>query len=263
MLQEFGIYAAIGIVAGTFAGLLGIGGGLVVVPALLFAFTSQGFTETLAMHLAIGTSLASICATSLASMHAHHTHKAVLWHHVATMIPGAFVGAIAGAMLAGLLPGAILRNIFGIFVFIAAAQIGFGSNPPAHRTFPGSLGANIASTIIGLISAFLGIGGGSMTVPFFMWCNIPVRQAVATAAAIGLPLAVSGTIGAAISGWGRMDSPPYASGFIYWPAFIGIILTSTIFAGLGAKLAHRLPTMLLRRIFAIFLCVIGTRLLWK
>ncbi|KOR33049.1 membrane protein, partial [Achromatium sp. WMS3] len=186
----FSIYLGIGITAGILAGLLGIGGGLVVVPALSFIFIAQGFAPSLAMHLAAGTSLASICVTSLASVKTHHKYEAVLWENVKIFTPGVVIGAMIGAMLSGSLPGDIVRILFSIFVFATAAQLGFGGSPAPERRFPSPRGATIAGTTIGGISAFLGVGGGSLIVPYLVWCNIPIRQAVGTSSACGLPLAV-------------------------------------------------------------------------
>ncbi|KOR29960.1 membrane protein [Achromatium sp. WMS1] len=257
----FAIYLGIGITAGILAGLLGIGGGLVVVPALSFVFATQGISQSAAMHLAAGTSLASICITSIASIKAHHNYKAVLWKNVKTFSPGIVIGAMAGAMISGALPGDVVRILFSMFVFAIAAQIWLGHHTATQHSFPGTKGATIAGTIIGGISAFLGIGGGSLIVPYLLWCNIPIRKAVGTSSACGLPLAIAGTVGFIISGWNVDNLPAYSIGFIYWPAFLGIVLSSTTFAKIGARLAHRMPTMVLRNVFIIFLCSVGLHLL--
>ena len=257
MLEAALIYLGIGIVAGVMAGLLGVGGGLVIVPALVIAFGILDIPESVLMHLAVGTSLATIVVTSIASIRAHHKRGAVRWADFCSLTPGIIVGALAGAAIAGWLPGDGLRMLFGLFALSVAAQMGFGLKPAPDRQLPGTLGMNSAGGLIGLVSAVVGIGGGSMTVPFLTWCNVPVRQAVATSAACGLPIAVAGAFGFVLTGWGKADLPDLSSGFVYWPAFAGIVATSMLFAGVGAKLAHTLPTDILKKVFALFLCGIG------
>lgn len=164
--------------------------------------------------------------------------------------------------MASFLSGQILRIIFSLFVFIAAAQIGIGlfKSTPSQQ-LPGIFAASFAGLIIGTLAALLGIGGGSIIVPYLIWHNVQIRQAIATSAACGLPPALASTLGYLISGLQVEGLPPYSSGFIYWPAFAGIVLTSTIFARFGVKLAHKLPVLVLRRIFALFLCIIGVHML--
>lgn len=261
MLEAALIYLGIGVVAGVLAGLLGVGGGLVIVPALVIAFGILEVPESVLMHLAVGTSLSTIVVTSIASIRAHHQRGAVRWADFRSLTPGIIVGALAGAAIAGWLPGDSLRTLFGLFALTVAAQMGFGLKPAPHRQLPGPLGMNGAGGLIGLVSAVVGIGGGSMTVPFLSWCNIPVRQAVATSAACGLPIAAAGAFGFVVTGWGKADLPDLSSGFVYWPAFAGIVATSMLFAGVGAKLAHTLPTGALKKVFALFLCGIGLHLL--
>lgn len=261
MLSAILIYLAIGVVAGILAGLLGVGGGLVIVPALAIAFIGIGMPDSVLMHAAVGTSLATIVITSLASIRAHHKHQAVRWGDFARLTPGIALGAFIGAAIAGWLPGDMLRLLFGLFALSVAAQMGFGLKPAPHRQLPGLAGMSAAGSIIGAISAIVGIGGGSMSVPFLTWCNVPVRQAVATSAACGLPIAIAGALGFVVTGWNTSDLPPYSSGYIYWPAFLGIVTTSMLFAGVGAKLAHTLPTLILKRFFALFLFCIGVYLL--
>lgn len=261
MLTALAIYLAIGVVAGLLAGLLGVGGGLVIVPALAIAFTLQGIPDSVLMHLAVGTSLATIVITSIASVRAHHRRGAVRWREFALLTPGILFGALAGAAIAGRLPGATLRTLFGLFALAAALQMGFGLKPSPRHRFPEPPGMSLVGSIIGAVSAVVGIGGGSMTVPFLVWCNVPVRQAVATSAACGLPIAVAGAAGFMLTGRGHADLPSYSSGFVHWPAFAGIVVTSMLFAGLGARLAHGLPTAILKRVFALFLTGVGLHLL--
>ncbi len=261
MIELLALYLGIGVVAGVMAGLLGVGGGLVIVPALIIGFSFTTIPEEVRMHLAVGTSLATIVITSMASIRAHHRRGAVLWPVFARLTPGILVGALAGSLLAGLMPGDLLRNLFGIFALLVALQMGLGLKPKPHRQLPGSLGLATAGGIIGMVSAVVGIGGGSMSVPFMSWCNVEVRKAVATSAAGGLPIALAGAAGFLWTGWGNPQLPDYSSGYVYWPAFVGIVATSTLFAGVGAHLAHNLPTQVLKRIFALFLLGIGLHLI--
>ncbi len=261
MLTAALLYLAVGVVTGILAGLLGVGGGLVIVPSLVFGFRLLEYPDHLIMHLAIGTSLASIIGTSLASIRAHHRRGAVRWPAVARLTPGILAGSLMGAAVAGNLPGTGLRSLFGLFALGVAAQLALDLKPSAHSELPGWPGMTLAGTSIGLISALVGIGGGSMTVPFLAWNRVSMREAVATSAACGLPIALAGALGYWISGAGQTDLPAYSSGYIHWPACLGILATSTLFAGYGAHLAHRLPTATLKRVFALLLAGIGLHLL--
>jgi hypothetical protein len=261
MLSAVAIYLGIGVVAGVMAGLLGVGGGLVIVPTLAFAYGFQGIPPELRMHLAVGTSLATIVVTSIASVRAHHRRGAVRWSEFARLTPGIVLGALAGSVVAGHLPGDTLRLLFGLFALGVAVQMGLGLRPAPQRQLPGSLGMFAAGGVIGSLSAVVGIGGGSLTVPFLSWCNVAVREAVATSAACGLPIAVAGAAGFVATGWGHPGLPALASGYVYWPAFAGVVATSMLFAGVGARLAHSLPTTALKRVFALFLFGIGCYLL--
>lgn len=261
MYQTLVAFLGIGMIVGILAGLLGVGGGLVIVPVLLAAFMAQAVPQSVAVHLAAGTSLATICITSFASMHAHHRHGVVRWSEVIALTPGLILGAVGGAMLAKRLPGEMLRILFGLFVLSVAVQMGFGLRPSPHRQLPGSFGIYLVGALIGMVSALVGIGGGSLTVPFLTRCNVPVREAVGTSAACGLPIALAGAMGFMVSGWEVTGLPPYSTGFVYWPAFAGIVVTSIAFVGVGAQWAHRLPARLLQRLFALFLCGVGLLLL--
>ncbi|KHD05012.1 membrane protein [Candidatus Thiomargarita nelsonii] len=243
----------VGVIAGTLAGLLGVGGGIIIVPSLVWIFHNQ---LPALMHIAIGTSLATIVITSISSIIAHH--RAVLWSIVWQLSPGIIVGAFVGAIIANALPTEILRKFFAIFILLVSAQLALLPPPASHRQLPGKLGLSITGTVIGKMSALVGIGGGSLTVPFLVWCNIPIRNAVATSAACGFPIAVSGMIGFIVTGW--HISGPWMSGYIYWPAFIAITPATLLFAPLGAKLAHTLPANSLKKLFAVFLAGVGVNM---
>ncbi len=253
-------YLVIGAFAGTAAGLLGIGGGLIVVPFLAWTFEMQGFPPEFRMQLAVGTSLATIVVTSVSSVVAHHRRHGVLWPVFARLLPGVMLGALFGAVVADALPGRGLRLFFGVFVLLAAAQIGFSLRPGPHRALPGPWSLASIGGLIGAVSALVGIGGGTMTVPFLVWCQVQVRQAVGTSSAVGLPIAVAGAAGFVITGASQINQA-WSLGYVYLPAFAGIVTTSVVFAAVGAKLAHRLPTRILRRVFAVFLAVVGLSML--
>ncbi len=260
-MEALTAYLLLGAFAGVTAGLLGVGGGLVIVPALLWTFQAQGLPAGNLMQLAVGTSLATITVTSVSSLLAHHRRQGVLWPVFSRLTVGVLAGAFLGAFVADAVPSDGLRAFFGVFVLLVAVQMGFGITPGPHRELPRSTGLIGAGTGIGTVSALVGIGGGSMTVPFLVWCNVPVRQAVGTSAAVGLPIAVAGAGGFVIAGLGQ-STVPWTAGYVYLPAVAGIVVTSAAFAPLGARLAHRLPTRVLKRIFAIFLALVGVKMLF-
>jgi uncharacterized membrane protein YfcA len=248
--------------AGVIAGLLGLGGGIVIVPALLYLFILQGMPAEIHMHMAVATSLATIVFTSVSSTWAHHRRQAVLWPSVIALSPGIVLGCIGGALIAHHLPSNTLRTTFGIFEILVGIQIAFGFRPHAHIKLPGPGGMFAAGSGIGALSTLLGIGGGTLTVPFLLWCNVNIRNAVATSSACGLPIAVVGTGALIFAGSAYQDLPSGTTGYVYWPAAVVIILGSVCTAPLGARLAHVLPVVLLKRIFAVVIAAIGLRMLW-
>ncbi len=261
LLSVFSIYLLLGAFAGTLAGLFGIGGGLIIVPVLIFSFGLQGFSPEIAAHMAVGTSLATIVFTSMSSIRTHHIHGAIRWDVFRPMALGIVVGAVTGAWTAALLSGAALELIIGLFVILVGIKMLFDVNPSPGRDIPGKPGLGAAGAGIGWASAIFGIGGGTLTVPYLSWCNVRMQQAVGTSAACGLPIAVAGALGNAWTGWQEPVLPEYSLGFIYVPALIGIILTSVRFARVGANLAHRLNAKVLKRVFAILLLLVGLRFL--
>ncbi len=255
-------YVLLGAVAGILAGLLGVGGGIVIVPALYFLFHLQGFPEPLVMHLAVGSSLMTVIFTSISSTLAHHRRGAVLWPAALWLAPGIVIGALLGAGLADLLPEATLRRAFAVFEFYVALQMLLGLKPKPSRNLPGPPMLGLIGGGIGTLSSMLGIGGGTLTVPFLIWCNIHIRNAVATSAACGLPIAVAGASGFLLTGWGRPQLPAWSSGYIYWPAVLGVVSSSALFAPLGARIAHAIPVDTLKRVFAAVLMIVGGRMLY-
>ena len=250
-------YLLLGALAGVSAGLLGIGGGLIIVPALLAIWQQGGLDSPWLVQMAIATSLASIVFTSVSSVYAHHRRGAVLWPQVARLAPGILLGAGLGAWSAAGLPGAWLKAAFGVFELLVAAQMAFRLRPRPQRGLPGGLGMGAVGVLIGWLSALLGIGGGTLTVPFLSWCNVTMQKAVATSAACGLPIAVAGSLAYVVAGWGVQGLPPGALGFVQLPALLGVVAASVLFAPLGAWLAHRLSAPTLKRVFALFLALLG------
>ncbi len=260
-MMEWLVYGGLGAFAGTLAGLFGVGGGLVIVPVLVLLFAGAGIAPEVIVHLAVGTSLATIVFTSLSSVYAHHRRGAVRWELVLQLAPGIVVGAWLGAVVADFLPGHNLRIVFGVFELLVALQMGVNLRASPEHRLPARTGMGLAGAVIGFVSAVVGIGGGTMTVPYLQWCSVAMRHAVATSAACGLPIALAGATGFLFSGWSNEALPPYSSGYIYWPAFGGIVLFSVLFAPLGARLAHKLPAAQLKRFFALFLALLGIRML--
>jgi len=250
--------------AGVMAGLLGIGGGALIVPVLVFVFEAHHVNPDIIMQVALGTSMATIVFTALSSVLAHHRRSAVIWPIFFKITPGIVIGSLAGAAIVHMLPGRTLRIMFVVFMFIIAIQMGRGTMATAahRREFPGTPVTSGVGVVIGMLSAFFGIGGGSMSVPFMTWNGIPARQAVATSSAIGFPIALSAAIGFIIAGWNAPGLPPWSLGYVALPAFAGIVVASTAAAPFGARLAHRLSDVTLRRIFALFVTILGARMLW-
>lgn len=254
-------YLAIGLAVGFLAGLLGIGGGMVMVPMLVFVFTAKGFPVEHMMHLALATALATIVFTSLSSVRAHHRHGGVDWAVARTMAPGILAGSLVAALAAGFIPTRPLAIFFTGFMFYAAAQMFVEIKPRAGRQLPGRAGLFAAGAGIGAISSVLAAGGAFLSIPFLAWCNLPLKRAIGTAAANGFPIAVAGTIGYVLQGSRVPDLPQWSLGYVYLPALALIVAASMPMAPLGARLAHRLPVKRLRVVFALMLFALGLRML--
>lgn len=256
-------YLLTGAIAGFFAGLLGVGGGVIVVPILTVLFTSQGFPAREVLHLALGTSMATILFTSMSSLRAHHAHKAVLWPVVRDLTPGILLGTLLGAQLAGRISSQALSIFFVSFMILVAIQMIANLRPKPSRSLPGRGGLGLTGALIGGVASLAAMGGGALTVPYLIWCNVRPHWAIGTSAAVGLPIAIGGTLGYIWNGWGHADLPTGSLGFVYLPALGIILLASVLTAQLGAKLAHRLPIKILKRIFAGLLLVLSTKMLWS
>ncbi|WP_295445704.1 sulfite exporter TauE/SafE family protein [uncultured Thiodictyon sp.] len=249
-----------GVLSGLLAGLFGVGGGTIMVPALIFLFGHLGIGGDWVPQLAIGTSLATIIGTGAASALAHHRRGAVRWDLVAGLAPGIVFGTWGAAVVAGWLPGLWLKRLFAGFLTYVGVRILVPGRAVAHRPMPGRAGLWAVGGGIGALSALVGIGGGTLTVPFLARCGLDLRHAVGTSAACGLPIAIAGAIGYMVVGWGRAGLPAASTGFVYWPAVVLMLLASMPAAPLGARLAHTLPVDLLKRAFGVFLLLIAARL---
>jgi len=254
-------YVGVGLVAGVLAGLLGVGGGLVIVPMVVFWLTRQGIPHELIMHLALGTSMASIMFTSVSSFYAHHRRGAVRWVVVSRIVPGIFVGTFLGSCVAARMSTDLLKAFFVVFLYFVAAQMLSDRKPKPSRELPGRLGMFGVGNVIGGVSSLVGIGGGTLSVPFMMWSNLAVHEAIGTSAAIGFPIAIAGTVGYIFNGMHVQGLPLYSVGYTYLPALAGIVCASVFTAPLGARLAHSLPVTKLKRVFAVLLFLVGTRML--
>jgi len=257
------LYLLLGAAIGFLAGLLGIGGGMTIVPLLTLAFTHQGFAPAHVVHLALGTATATIVFTGISSTREHHRHGAVVWRVVAGMAPGMVVGALAGTQAVGIMSTAFLAAFFGLFVAIAATQVLIDRKPEPTRQLPGAVGLFAVGGGIGLVSSMVGAGGAFMSVPFMAACNIDLRKCVATSAALGLPVAIAGTIGYVLAGIRQTGLPPYSVGFVYLPALLAIAAASVVAAPFGARAAHRWPVARLRKAFAVILYLLASYMLWK
>ena len=260
MTELFAAYIGLGLTVGFVAGLLGVGGGLIIVPVLIFLFHSQGIAAGMEPQLALGTSLASILFTSVSSVRAHHRHGAVEWPLVRRITPGILAGTLIGAWLAAQMTAQVLKTFFVIFLFYAATQMWLDFKPKPHRALPGVMGTTFAGSVIGAVSSWVGIGGGTLSVPFMLWHNLTLHRAIATSAAIGFPIAAAGATAYVVGGWNLADLPVYSLGLVYLPALAGIVVGSVLTAPLGARSAHRLPVRPLKRIFAVLLYGLAVRM---
>jgi uncharacterized protein len=260
--MEWGLgYLVTGAVAGFFAGMLGIGGGAIIVPMLVWLFEAQGLPRAQVMHLAVGTALATFLFTSMASVRAHAGRNAIRWDIGWRMTPGIIAGGLIGSGLSRHVSTAGFAAIFTVVVYAAATSMLIDRKPRAARELPGALGMFVAGFLFSALSAFAAVGGAFMTIPFMMWCGVPLLQAIGTASLIGLPIALSGSVGFMLAGFGAEELPRWSLGFIYLPALAGVVATGVLAAPLGAAVAHKTPTRWLKRIFALLFYFVATRML--
>jgi len=254
-------YPVLGAAVGFFAGLLGVGGGGIMVPMLTTFFIAQGFPQDQVVHLALGTSMAAIVLTSVSSLRAHHAHGAVRWDIVRAITPGILAGTFGATFIAARADTVPLAIFFACFMAYVSVQMLLNIKPKPSRDLPGTVGMTAAGLGIGGVSALVAIGGGSLSVPFMAWCNVKMQNAIGTSAAIGLPIALAGTLGYLINGWGAPGTPALTLGFIYLPALVLVSAVSMFFAPLGARLAHRLPVATLKKVFAGVLMLLCAKML--
>ena len=258
-----GALLVLGGAVGFLAGLLGIGGGMTIVPLLTIVFTQQGFPAEHIVHMAVATATATILFTSIASMREHQRHHAILWPVVAALAPGIIVGSLVGPQIVGGMSTVALSAFYGVFVAAAATNTLLDRKPKPTRELPGKVGLFAVGGGIGLVSSMVGAGGAFLSVPFMTACNIGIRNCVATSAALGLPIAVAGTIGFVVAGLGQSGLPPYTIGYVYVPALLAIVAASVLSAPVGARAAHRWPVRKLKRAFAILLYTLAAYMLWR
>jgi uncharacterized membrane protein YfcA len=256
--------AALGVGGGFLAGLLGIGGGMILVPFITAILTNRGVPAGLAVKMAIATSMATIVFTSLSSVRAHHKRGAVRWDIVRQIAPGIVIGGLAASIgVFAVLKGAWLAWVFAAFVGFSASQMLRDRKPKATRTLPGPVGQVGAGSVIGFLSGLVGAGGGFVSVPYMTWCNVPIHNAVATSAALGFPIALVNTIGFVFAGRAAQGLPPASLGYVYLPALLVIACASVLMAPVGAKAAHALPVAALKRVFAFVLFLLAGYMFYK
>jgi uncharacterized membrane protein YfcA len=257
-------YLILGLLVGYFSGLLGIGGGLIMVPVLTFLFEAQKIPAHNILHLALGTSMATILFTSISSTWQHHMHKAVNWDAVRFITPGILLGTALGALIVGYVATFYLAVFFVLFVYFAATQMLIGFKPDATRNYPTRTEVTIAGMIIGGISSIVSIGGGVLSVPYLLWHKQKLRHAIATSAALGFPIAVGGTTGYITTGYLRGEGlPAFSLGYVYLPALLWMVIGTIVTAPIGAKTTHSMPVEILSKIFAVFLYILATKMLVK
>lgn len=254
-------YLTIGCVVGFVAGMLGIGGGAVMVPMLVFVFSAQGMPVEHRLHVALGTAMATIIFTSLSSVSAHHAYGSVDWPIARAIAPGIVAGSFTAAIIAGFIPTRPLAILFTALVFYAATQMFFDLRPKKTRALPGVAGLFGAGAVIGGLSSLLSAGGAFVSIPFLAWCSVPLRRAIGTAAAIGFPIALAGSAGYVLQGLHAQGLPRWTLGYVYLPALALVVATSMLAAPLGARLAHRVPVKRLRIGFALVLYALAARML--
>jgi len=263
MVEWWWAYLALGAFVGFFSGLLGIGGGSAMVPVLALIFSAKGFASGQIVHLALGTSIATIIFTSASSVRSHHLRESVNWSAMLSMMPGVVVGTLGGALLAGYLDARLLSIAFTVLIYYLATQMLFERKPATSRALPGRATMSAAGAVIGLVSSLTATAGASLTVPFLVRRGLGVHEAIGTAAAVGWPLALAGTVGYIAAGAGKPGLPDWSAGYVYLPACAWIAVASMAMAPVGARVAHRTQGRTLRRVFAVVLYVLATNMLLR
>jgi len=260
-VELLAVFLLLGSTVGFMAGLLGIGGGGILVPVLTSIFLWQGVGVENVVHLALGTSMASIIMTSFASMRAHHARGGVIWHVVKSMAPGIVLGTLLSTFIVSHISSFYLAIIFSMFMAYVAIQMFLDKKPLPGRKLVGRADLALAGGVIGGVSALVSIGGGTLTVPYLMWQNVDIKRAIGTSAAVALPISMAGTLGYVIHGWNMPSVGDYSLGFIDLRAVLLISLASFLTAPYGAKCASRLNVAVLKKIFALLLIVLSIKML--
>jgi uncharacterized membrane protein YfcA len=255
---------ALGTVVGFLAGLLGIGGGMMMVPAMTFLLAQRGVDSGMAVKMAIATSMASILFTSISSVRAHHRLGNVRWDLTRRLAPGIVLGGLlAGAGAFSVLKGQGLALFFAAFIGYMAVNMLRDKKPKPGREMPGALGTGSVGAAIGFMSGLVGAGGAFLSVPFMTWCNVPPRHAVGTGAALGFPIALASTAGYLVAGWSLPPTLPGAVGYLYLPALAIVAAASMSLAPLGARVAQRINVLALKRLFAVMLLALAASMLHR
>ncbi len=258
------MYLLTGCLVGFLAGLLGIGGGSVMVPILSMTFVSRGYSTDHVVHMALATSMATIIPGAFMSARTHNQHQAVEWDVLKRMVPGILTGTFFGAVIAHFSSTAFLKSFFVGFICVLAFQLLFdlGSKITVRQSsrLPGAVGLFVFGAVMGVVSSFAGIGGAILSIGFLTWCGLTMHRAIGTAAAIGVPLAIAGTVGFIVTGLTDKSLPAWSIGYVYLPAFAAIAVTSMLFAPIGARLAHRLPVKTLKKIFVLMLLALAIKM---
>lgn len=252
-------FLLLGSVVGFTAGLLGVGGGGIMVPVLTTIFLYQGIPVEKIVHLALGTSMASMIFTSMSSLRAHHAKNGVVWPIVKQMVLGILIGTFLATFIASSLSSLYLAIFFSMFMAYVSVQMFIDKK--STKSMSSFWELFLAGTGIGTISALVSIGGGSLTVPYLVRRKVNIKKAIGTSAAIGLPISLAGTLGYVINGWSHTASDSFTFGFIYFPGVVLISLISMIFAPIGAKMAHQLPVPIMKKIFSVLLILLSIKML--
>ncbi len=256
--------AVLGLCTGFLAGLLGIGGGMIMVPFLTIMLSTRGVADDLAVKMAIATSMATIMFTSISSVRAHHRKGAVRWDLVRGLAPGIVLGSLIASLgIFAVVRGSVLALGFALFVGFSATQMFLDKKPAPTRQMPGVAGQLAGGGVIGLLSGLVGAGGGFISVPFMTWCNVAIHNAVATSAALGFPIAVANVAGYVWSGMTVQNLPPQSFGYLWLPGLLVIAVCSVLMAPVGAGVAHRLPVKKLKRVFASILYLLSAYMLYR
>lgn len=255
------MYFLLGAAVGIIAGMLGIGGGLIIVPALIGIFQYQNFPSDVQMHLAIGTSLAVLMVTTFRAILAHRKRRIEFWDIFKLLLPGLIFGVLGGSFLGRYLHNRLIAIIFGIVVIIIAVPMFFTTQINSKRQLPGFLGMGIAGFVIGVLSGLLGLAGGTFSISFLTYCNVPMRQSILISIATALTISIFGTFSMILTGLSDSQLPPFSTGYVYWPAWFCLVFGSLIFVQMGVAISYRLPVNLLKKCLAFILILIGIRML--